>query len=223
VTGGGKPAVSSFTIKADAVVMRGEAIGFTVTRSGPLPAVEIPYDIAQGSDVVAETAGKPHTLNFGEGVTSLPITIAPDNYTLCGDPLTVTLRTAPENPAAATAAFLGYMPDDCRRPPMSFWDRVQRSIDADPLWWGLGLLLVLTGVAASIWLLKRRPVRPDSPEVEDPSAPVSADCTIEPGTVALLDRDPQADRWPEIAAQVTIEPGSTLAPQPLPIREPTDE
>lgn len=96
-------------------------------------------------------------------------------------------------------------------------------------WWLLALLAALA-LAGAGWLWSRRRPAPGPvpaaaeapPEAEPLAAPPTATCTIEPGPVALQPVDDPLGRWPEFAADVTIEPGATHAPQPLPITEPKD-
>ena len=81
-------------------------------------------------------------------------------------------------------------------------------------WLGANLPLVLGGIAlASAVVLDK---------ILKPFVTVHPSCTIAPGTPAFRALEQPVSRWPEVRADVAMEPGDLHVTQPLPRSEPPD-
>lgn len=196
------PPTPRYSIVADGTVGRGTDIAFTLSRTGPLNAVRVPYRIAQEGALTAEDSVPPH-VDFREGEQSTALVVPAGAYNECAGSVSVTVGDGAGT--SASAIFNDDPPERCDPPPP--WERLLR-------WLGDHLPLVLGGtfialLAALNWYFK-------------PFAKVHPSCEIRPGPVAFRAFENPVSRWPEIKADVVIEPGELSVTQPLPRSERTD-
>lgn len=188
----------TYRIAADGPFSRGKDLRFTVTRTGPLEPVQLPFRIVQGGASSAPD-GSPDEVRFAEGQASAPLIVPASRYSVCGGEVTVVL----DGGAVAGARFPEPPPPNQCGGPLP-----------PPPWWIEYLPLLLGGVALGTALML------DS--IFKPFMTVHPSCTITPGALAFRPLEQPVSRWPEFGASVAMEPGDLQVTQPLPRSEPAD-
>ena len=209
------PRTTSYSISLEGVATRGQPIRFVVSRTGPLAAAEIVYDVMPvGPD--SPVSGGARRILFGQDLPSLPINVPPEDYNPCGDPVTITVQRGSTEETARNVEFTEFTPAECAViPQIPLWKQVLNWLDTNVPWWLLIAAIVAMPLGWAIWKL----FDPGGPK---PLPPVTAKCSIERGTVLLGLDSGSVGRWPPLKALVTMERGIGRAPNPLPIAEPSD-
>ena len=216
------PKPTSYAIGLQGQAVRGQPLIFVVTRSGPLPAADVNYDIAQGG----QTRRSESPVVFAEGSPSAQITLSPpDGYSECGGAVQVSLVGVTGDNLASLAVLAGEHPAWCRPPPRPWWPWVVGAIAAIAVgsWIWRRLHPPEPGIDEEILLPGPEPEGPESGgDGPEPAPPITADCAIKPGAPRLSLSDGAIGRWPPIETHVTFERGISSVPVPLPIAESED-
>lgn len=192
---------NSYAIESSANVRRGDAIEFTISRSGPLRPDRLEFDFVQDASVI-RPQGVLHPLSFQEGDAALSLTLPAGSYLPCQTPPVLTLKL--ETPVSGSASFADPPPDYCNvLPPRKF----------PPPWWPIPVVII---VAVGTAYVLRKPWAPTPPPALYPT------WDIEAGAPAFAAEVPKIPGWPRFSTRTTLEWGGASLPDPLPTAEKKD-
>jgi len=194
-----------YAIQSLGAVTRGNDLRFTVSRTGPLGTVRIPYDFTQEGTATAMSEANPPAVEFREGEAATTLVIPSGQYANCGGNVTVTLAGG----TSAQGSFSDRPPQDCYPPP-PWWE-----VALD--WMSRNLVLTLA-LAAAVLIGSALGLA----RIFRPVPKVGSSCTIVPGKASLRPIGQPLSHWPEIRAEAELKDGRLSVTQPLPKLEPAD-
>lgn len=210
---------SSYAVEAPTAVERGQEVTFTVTRQVGVGDERVAYDIVQDGNVIA--AGE---VAFDAG--NAPQTVDFSSYSECSGPLSIVLPDVAGQPGAE-AQFTSPVPEYCYAEPPS-----------DPWWWPWILIGLIPGVGLVWWMVKhkRGPTPPPTSDTADretdgdkkdgdetpPAVELGHKFEMKSGTSLFPGGEPRL-RGPVIAIRFHMVGGEGSWPDPLPLRETSDD
>lgn len=184
-------------------VNRGSDLHFTVTRTGPLSALRLEYKLEGGDGELVVESPTPRYVDFGQGVDRASLTIASDQYGVCGNPPSVILADGAGT--RALAQFADPPPRGCgEEPPVPWWQLILIWLRDHPEL--VAGAVVVAAAAGLAWYFR-------------PFIRVTPSCDLKAGGVGFEALEAPVSRWPEIHAEVVLEPGELSVTQPLPRSE----